>query len=650
MGKQKKKKVSKVKPKHHGKSQKKAQDSKQSKNSKKRGRNELAPSAVDLDSQIPASPRSKVRKQVEVREKADQIVENSANKTNTEVVEDNTGVNNNATPSNSDATEIDEQLVGVKTRSKGDLTQEELRAELPTGKKTNVLKIPKGSKSKVDKQIPPSGQKVSQALGPPVNVAAGETVQVEIHRADDDAESSEEDSSSSEESEDSSESTSSSGSSSSEEDEVEKGACARRPRSKTKSKRKNLTSSDSESESDASADEYHQKILKANPGLKAYIEKRKGHQKQAKERRKKRKSKLKRTKNKRSKQSTNILNSPSNSTIYAPALNKIVDDMSPQVSVANHRGRKRNRNSDLVKGMRRIDLHGRSVSKEPSIISGGRQSSSSEAEESGTDQEEHDRAIHKAAEDMIVNSEKFKATATVLPEGKSPQYDYNNDADFMVSTCHVDTSIGDKARSGKFVELDKLLNKSLKDITPQGADKYRLDLVNKEGQSYLVASTPDKDVKITGYRRWEQAFKVYMIMFSESNPTRATEILAYADIISNAAQNFVWENVAMYDFYFRKLMDKHPNRSWARTHTQLWSLMMREHLSHKPSSSGFSPGGKSNLRDICCWRYNKGKCTRGPDCKFEHRCSGLWLTQAHLHPMPSPRTKNREAKKAKEQG
>ena len=114
-----------------------------------------------------------------------------------------------------------------------------------------------------------------------------------------------------------------------------------------------------------------------------------------------------------------------------------------------------------------------------------------------------------------------------------------------------------------------------------------------------------------------------MILYTEKNPSHAAEIIAFADIISNAAQNFVWDNVALYAYYFRKLMDKHPNHSWARTHTQLWSLSMREHVTHRHGSgpSGSSGSGKKTLKELTCWRYNRRKCTCGDECRFEHRCS-----------------------------
>ena len=68
-------------------------------------------------------------------------------------------------------------------------------------------------------------------------------------------------------------------------------------------------------------------------------------------------------------------------------------------------------------------------------------------------------------------------------------------------------------------------------------------------------------------------------------------------------------------------MEKHPNRSWAHTHMQLWSLTMKDHVYTRSNSVYDSAGRKKSLKERSCWRYNKGKCTCGEDCKFEHRCS-----------------------------
>ena len=96
------------------------------------------------------------------------------------------------------------------------------------------------------------------------------------------------------------------------------------------------------------------------------------------------------------------------------------------------------------------------------------------------------------------------------------------------------------------------------------------------GTSYILPSINQKENKITNIRRWEQGLRVYAAIYSEINPHRAEEIWQYVHIINSAAQSFVWENVAYYDYTFRQLMERKPVRSWAKIYTQIWNLAMRD--------------------------------------------------------------------------
>ena len=527
----------------------------------------------------------------------------------------NDSENNNAIPSDDGTLEIDEGSGRVRTRSSGKLTDEELLAQLP-GKKTGR----KGGKVKTSQQAIglPGNSKDPNYKNTPnenLNSKSGDGIQLRVDTSDEGAVApgrEESRSSSEEETEDDSEDSSSSSTSSSDDE-------GRSHRTKFKKTRKSYPRRADTTDSD-SDDGYHHKLLKQNPGLKSYLEKRRARKNKAKERRKRRKQK--RSKGKRG---MNPSISPSTLTVYKRAVNRISQSRSPEVrAIDRKKGRGRHNNADkIAKGMEHLRLRSREMESNSSMsfVDSSDSDSSSDEEERRRERNEREREVHKAAEDMILNSEQFKAAATALPEGKNrAPYDYNNDADFMISTCHVDPALVAKIVLGKYIALEKLLNKSLRDVKDD--EQFKVDVVTRDGQKYLVAGNAvEKENKIQSVKRWDQAFKVYMMIYSQANPTRAVEILAYADIINNAAATFTWENVAMYDFYFRRLMDKHPNRSWARTHNQLWTLMMKDHISHK-SSSG-QGGSKKSLREICCWRYNRNKCTRGPgECKFEHRCSG----------------------------
>ena len=156
--------------------------------------------------------------------------------------------------------------------------------------------------------------------------------------------------------------------------------------------------------------------------------------------------------------------------MYTPVLDKIS-------STNQSRGRDR-ANDAIERGIRQIRLQNR---YSPSVSPGSGNSSASEERR----REDKDRGVHETAERMILESEKFKANATKPPEGNHidmvplENYNYDDDANFLTSTCHVESGLSDKASRGKYVELDKLLNKRSKDTRPESEQK--MQLLNKDG-------------------------------------------------------------------------------------------------------------------------------------------------------------------------
>ena len=270
------------------------------------------------------------------------------------------------------------------------------------------------------------------------------------------------------------------------------------------------------------------------------------------------------------------------------------------------------------------------------------ETSMEESDESADEQSPKDRA-REVAEEIILNSEKFKAT--LAPEGKSyqpilnqinqgpeqsveqsmgvPQVDLNfddrKDSEFTEMTCHVDEAAVSKIGKGQFLEIPKLIAKNQR-VTNM-SEEGRIEFFSKEGQSYWIpkAGSKEHEVKITDYRKWEQGFKVYAAIFAQINPHRGAEIWQYMHTIQLASQSFSWENVAYYDFMFRQNMAKYPQRSWKIINNQLWSLAMRDPI--RTQNQNNSIGKKKDWRDNCCWRYNRNKCNRASSCRYDHRCS-----------------------------
>ena len=159
-------------------------------------------------------------------------------------------------------------------------------------------------------------------------------------------------------------------------------------------------------------------------------------------------------------------------------------------------------------------------------------------------------------------------------------------------------------------------------------------MVNRGGICcYVPVSDRDNSV-INSYSKWEMAFRIFTNIYASKFPTRATELTQYSHVIHTAAMTYVWPNVYKYDKDFRMHLSLHPKRSWGIILTQAWNMRLREKLSSNGGSghnsntggrnggyNGGTPGSADKRRRDVCYRFNRGKCTYGLNCKFEHKCA-----------------------------
>ena len=209
------------------------------------------------------------------------------------------------------------------------------------------------------------------------------------------------------------------------------------------------------------------------------------------------------------------------------------------------------------------------------------------------------------------------------------------DDDFFHLTCYIDPAVQRKVENGEYVDLDKLLpkdNNPLSKVT--GCSETKLEWVQSEGSTYLVPAKTSS--RINCFHRWEQAFRVYAMLYCTKNPSRAREIWQYVSVINTAVMSYNWDNVYSYDMVFRQLMEFNPSRSWAGTYNQMWNLSMTNPITNnqqRRSFSGMGHAGNSSNNSSnngnpvkrkldYCWSFNKGaKCKFGKKCKFVERCS-----------------------------
>ena len=116
----------------------------------------------------------------------------------------------------------------------------------------------------------------------------------------------------------------------------------------------------------------------------------------------------------------------------------------------------------------------------------------------------------------------------------------------------------DKIKRSEFINFSKLLQKKDKTCS---SDDPKLEMINKNGYTFLVQATEKELPVINCYTKWEQAFIIFAGIYTQGHPARAIELFQYIDTIENAASTFTWDNVYVYDCLYRHLIEQFSNRS-----------------------------------------------------------------------------------------
>ena len=174
----------------------------------------------------------------------------------------------------------------------------------------------------------------------------------------------------------------------------------------------------------------------------------------------------------------------------------------------------------------------------------------------------------------------------------------------------------------EYVDFAKLIPKDR--ITK--VEDHRMELIFRGGPTYFVPVSDRENTVISNFSHWEQAFRIYSNILTRSYPAKASELIQYNHTIYTAALSFAWDNVYHYDKEFRMHISKFPQRSWSVILQQAWSMCLKDRIEHPddhrgsyPCGGNSKPGGKPS-KEICK-RFNKGMCTYGSKCIFDHRCA-----------------------------
>ena len=320
--------------------------------------------------------------------------------------------------------------------------------------------------------------------------------------------------------------------------------------------------------------------------------------------------------------------SPSDNTVYKQALPKLtpVRPVNPGPVINQQQGllegSEQARSHDLLTdidaflGQARSEAASNDKVDEPAGFSG-----------SGRWEHEGVTYAREVAESRILEAEKFKA-AVAVPSGNATNValrsKIGDEDEFMFVSCHVDNAVDQKVRKKEFVEFDKLIPKRGGYCGEK--TEGRMEVQMRDGRTFLTPAEERDQGKIYSIKQWDEAFRVFQSIFCDEFPERAAELVQYSHTIHNANTAYTWENVLNYDYLFRKMMAKKPDRGWARINPQMWTMCMvnpKGLVQNNPMNK--NPGFKKqgNWKDNTCWRFNKQQngCNRGNGCRFEHRCN-----------------------------
>ena len=191
-------------------------------------------------------------------------------------------------------------------------------------------------------------------------------------------------------------------------------------------------------------------------------------------------------------------------------------------------------------------------------------------------------------EKLIHEAETAKAKI-FPPTGKAPQIEFVAliDQDYSLVGSHVDEHTQLKIIKGEFIDFSKLLPRE-KINEDEG---NRMELIIKNGKTFW--SPASDNVTISNFGKWEQAFRIFLNIYTKAHPEKSTELIQYNHIIHSIASTYVWENVYAYDHEFRLHISRHPGRNWGIILQQAWSMKLKDRASHFEHNSSHGSGQSS---------------------------------------------------------
>ena len=118
----------------------------------------------------------------------------------------------------------------------------------------------------------------------------------------------------------------------------------------------------------------------------------------------------------------------------------------------------------------------------------------------------------------------------VKPEGLAPLdseilflRNFDQDDEFFHVTSQIEPTLRGKIERGEFIELERLLPKDRFGNKAAGDElnKHLFQLITQGTSNYLEPPI-SKNGKINSIKKWDQAFRVFMAIYTHANPNRAS--------------------------------------------------------------------------------------------------------------------------------
>ena len=169
---------------------------------------------------------------------------------------------------------------------------------------------------------------------------------------------------------------------------------------------------------------------------------------------------------------------------------------------------------------------------------------------------------------------------------------------FFHFALHVPRKLRKKIEKGRYVDLAKLLRKTK---TVANKNEKGVELISKDGRSFLIPASNKDAPAINSFRKWKQTFGVCAGIFVQIHPHRAHEMFQHISNIREQAQTFIWDNVYDYDIIFHELMGKKPIKELGVLYQQGYMARLkdahptngrRDQQSTERRTSNGKPGGR----------------------------------------------------------